>query len=81
MSKRLRHIRVNFFIVSFKIAELLQYLLNDVWVLEVLEKRDFSDGGGWNTIVLFLEPDFLDCYVFSCLLVESFVYYTVCSLS
>lgn len=67
--------------VELFLTEQNLFQLNYVRMLKVLEEGDFSDGSRWDTIVLFLKPDLLNCYEFSSLLVQSFINDTVRSLS
>ena len=45
------------------------YLLNNIWMLKVLQERDLSNSSTWYTIVFLLESDLFDGNEFACFLV------------
>ena len=54
----------NLLCVFFKL-----YLLNNIWMLKVLQERDLSNSSTWYTIVFLLESDLFDGNEFACFLV------------
>ena len=56
-------------------------LLNDVRVLDALEKGDFADSSWWDTVVFLLETNFLEGDYFLSLLVHCFEDDTISALS
>jgi hypothetical protein len=57
------------------------FKLDDVWMLQVFEERDSSDGSAWDTIVFLLKTDLFNSYEFTGLKVLCLVDNTICSLS
>ena len=51
---------INDFFQTINISEIQIDLLNHVWMLDALQKRDFSDSRAWNSIVFFLKLDLFD---------------------
>ena len=56
-------------------------LLNYIWVFKRLEKRDFTDGSRWHTIIFFLQSDLFEGNCLSSDLIDGFVYHAISSLS
>ena len=50
-------------------------------MLEAFKQTNLTDGSGWNTIVFFLESDFLQSDYFASLKVSALVHDTVCAFS
>ena len=53
------------------------YLLDDVWVFQILEEADLADGRGWDAVVFLLEPDLLDGHYLTRFEVLGFVDHSV----